>query len=163
MMHCCLSCKRQISITNLRNFQCKVCKRFCHPNCAKKVPRFCIKPKGQPGFTVVRNCRNNPNWQCDSCILRELPFYDISDSQIKEMVIRQKRVLPSCEDLNSLFSNEADDYENDTNQAYFLNQCKYITSSDIEEVSFSDLNESYENFPIISFNIRSIVNGSNVK
>ena len=60
--------------------------------------------------------------------------------------------------MNDIFvSNESaggDDYENTT---YFSNKTRYIQSKDIEVLSFS--NDS--DFPIISLNIRSIVNTNN--
>ena len=157
MTHCCLLCRRKISSINLKNLQCKICEGLCHPKCARELPPIRLKKSGRFRYKVVRN----PNWQCECCRLKELPFYDVSNSQIKEMVVRQDRILPSCEDLNSLFSIERYDRENSKDQMNFLNESKYVCSSNIETVNFSDMGESIESFPIVSLNIRSIVNRTN--
>ena len=114
-MHSCIGCNRKISALNLKNLQCRTCNRYCHPNCARHCPSICLQRSGNFRYKIIRN----KNWQCESCKLSELPFFHISDSQIKNMYSKpipiNEPTLPSCQELNELFVNNSEiSDENDT-------------------------------------------------
>ena len=74
---------------------------------------------------------------------------------------KPKAILPSCDELNDLFINkQIDDKENelDFEFNYFLNDTKYSYSKDAVKMSFIEESEFLEDFPILSINVRSIVN-----
>ena len=116
MGHSCLICNKKISPINLKNFQCCICSRYCHPKCARYCPPICLKMSGNYRFKIVRNKK----WKCESCVLSELPFFDLSDSQIIELVpkkgVQNNLSLPSCQQLNDLFVNESNDDESNNNE-----------------------------------------------
>ena len=154
----CPHCKRKIGIKNLKNLQCKNCCNYFHPKCVKKIPPICMQKCGSFRYKVIRNL----NWVCEACILSELPFYNISNSQVKSLI--PKFVLPSCDVLNDEFVPEnQEEYENeyDFQFTYSSNETKYSYSRDLKDVNFDDECEHYESFPIVSINVRSIVNKNN--
>ena len=127
--HKCLNCKRKVSITNAKNIKCKRCKQFYHQNCLRILPRYRMEQYGFRHKIVF-----NPNWVCDACILNELPFYNISDSQVRSMI--PKFILPSCEVLNDKFLTvNQDDGENidDFQFDFKKNETKYSNSMDLKK------------------------------
>ena len=97
----CMVCEKRISRQNNRNLQCQNCKRFCHPNCSRFLPRLCLERKGNFRFTVVRN----RSWTCEICSLKELPFYDISKKQLKDIIKTENTessTIPSVDELNAI-------------------------------------------------------------
>ena len=157
MVNKCLDCNRKISITNLRNLNCKVCKKVYDPKCVKYLPPICVKRSGNFRFKIIQN----RNWVCEACFLAELPFYEISTSQIKDLIPRF--VLPPPDVSNQKFVEENSENEIDDiiENNFFTSKTKYAHSKDISKLDFKDDSESYENFPIVSMNIRSIVNKDN--
>ena len=156
--HKCLNCKKKASITNIKNLQCKNCNQFYHLKCVRTLPPICLQKCGSFRYKVARN----PNWVCEACVLNELPFYNISNSQVKSLI--PKFILPSCDVLNSQFLTEnQDECENkaDFQFAYTTNETKYSYSTDLKNLKFADECEPYGNFPIVSLNVRSIVNREN--
>ena len=64
----CLKCKKRISITNLRHFQCKTCRKLCHQNCVKGIQAVCLK---KMEIIVIKSLEmKNGNV---ICTLQELP------------------------------------------------------------------------------------------
>jgi hypothetical protein len=154
----CLHCKRKVSISNLKNLQCKKCRKFCHPKCAKSWPLIRLKKCKQNRYKVVRS----QNWQCEACILGELPFFDISNSQVRALI--PKFILPSRDVLNDKFvniENDNDICEENLDFTYLSCQTKYLYSKDLRSLDFSEEAEPFDSFPIISMNVRSIVNKEN--
>ena len=130
--------------------------------CVKTLPPLCLKKIGNYRFKIVQN----QNWTCEACILKELPFYQISTAQITSMV--PKFVLPHIDKLNDLFVNDQRDNEHDDvgddgefQLTHFSHNTKYKYSNDVVNLNFDDEPEVFESFPIISLNIRSIVNRNN--
>ena len=165
-MHSCIGCNRKISALNLKNLQCRTCNRYCHPNCARHCPSICLQRSGNFRYKIIRN----KNWQCESCKLSELPFFHISDSQIKNMYSKpipiNEPTLPSCQELNELFVNNSEiSDENDTGLEIELpsisNEYRYLYSADVCNLDFHDEVNDFESFPIVSMNIRSIANQNN--
>ena len=113
----CLKCKKRISIANCKNIQCKVCKKICHSKCVRNLPSICLEKTGKFRYKIVRNT----NWNCDSCTSNELPFSNVSNARIREMRTIHKRKLPSTDELNALFVNEAIENDNEFELAYFNN------------------------------------------
>ena len=165
MGYSCLECHRKISSQNPINLQCSSCNQFCHPKCALYCPPLRLKKSGNYRYKRVRN----KNWQCESCVLRELPFYDVSDSQLITIATKQvqknEASLPSCDELNNLFVVHEDDIDtenvNELNPSSIVNDARYMYSSDVGELNFNNEVFVYDNFPMISLNIRSIVNRDN--
>ena len=163
----CLKCNKRISITNLRHFKCKTCRKFCHQNCVKGIHATCIKQtyiktSGSHRYKVIRN----EKWQCDKCILQELPCTNLSNLQISQLATPHIKslLLPSPEKLNELFAHEKDyhDNKNEFEFTHFYNNTEYTTTQDVEKLlNFNDESKSHQNFPIISLNVRSIVNKKN--
>ena len=95
--------------------------------------------------------------------MAELPGANISNLQIRSLSTpNQTFRIPSATELNTLFVNE--NVENDDENfefTYHSNQSKYNYTQNIKELNFSCENQSIEDFPIISVNIRSIVNSKN--
>ena len=150
----CLNCNRKAVKTNVKNLVCKKCKKICHQNCAKFQPSFYIKKIGFR-HKVIRN-----DWYCEICNLAELPCANISDSQIRNMIpANEKTRIPSPQELNGLFVN--DKVDNDEDFYYNSNNSKYMYTQDLQNLNFENEGISYESFPIISVNIRSIVNSKN--
>ena len=164
MIYSCLRCSRKISPLNLRNLQCKTCKQFCHPKCARYCPPVCLK-RIRNRYKVVRNNK----WQCEFCVLQELPFYNIPDSQFSTLAYKQDQKrephIPSCQELNELFLTNGDEVgvenDNELSSSYINHDSKYIYSSDIRDLNFNDEVVVHGSFPMISLNIRSIVNRDN--
>ena len=155
MGHFCKNCKKRIDITNLRNLCCRNCKNFFHPKCVKVMPPLKLKRRGLR-FQVIRN----ENFECENCVLQQLPFYDMANSQLLDMIPKSQNVFPSANELNDLFLEETrceDDFEIQS----YSNECKYFSSHDMTSLSFIDEIETMSEFPIISLNIRSIVNRNN--
>ena len=155
---CCKVCNRRISSLNTRNLKCQDCSHYFHPNCSRFLPPICVRRNGKYRYKVVRN----QTWVCDYCTLSRLPFYDLTDLQLREICVNQtndrKRVsLPSANQMNSMFVNTVSEKDNEFDSSYFSNKAKYLETSDIEVLSFSGDSD----FPIISLNIRSIVNSNN--
>ena len=68
--------------------------------------------------------------------------------------------IPSPQDLNGLFVD--DKVDNDGDDFYYnSNTSKYMYTHAIKDLNFENEGKSYESFPIISVNIRSIVNSRN--
>ena len=157
----CLHCKRKVSISNLKNLQCKKCCKFCHPKCAKSLPQIRLKKCKQNSYKIIRS----QNWECEACILAELPFFDISNSQIiKLKSSNDVPKIPSAVELNNLFVNQTDEEENENLEfSYHLNKTRYMLTHEIENLNFENESQTYESFPIISVNIRSIVNSKNFR
>ena len=153
----CLDFREKISATNQRNLICKVCKKFCHPKCVKYLPPICVERCGNFRSKIVRNKK----WICEPCILAELPFYGIPKSQITALIPRF--ILPSPDVLNDNFVNENIENESDDDMELtcFSSKTKYLYSKDIGQLNFDDEPESFESFPIVSLNVRSIVNKDN--
>ena len=160
----CLECSRKVSPLNLQNLQCNRCDRYFHPKCIRGCPPKCLKRISNFRYKVIRNKK----WQCEPCVLSELPFYNISETQIKDLVktetMRNDYSFPSCEQLNDLFGVDNNE-ENESNDLFDLpavcNDTKYCYSSNLEELNFQDEIHDYNSFPIISVNIRSLVNRNN--
>ena len=166
----CIYCKRKVCINNMKNLQCKSCTRLCHPKCAKNIPPISLKKSGAFRFKIVRNV----NWECQVCILKKLPCSNISNFHFRDIASSSKSnvndlnsiakpvqssnklKLAKPEELNKLFMQEYDESEFELTN--FSNKTKYTYSHDISEMIVSDGLNSYKDFPIISLNIRSIVN-----
>ena len=117
----------------MKNLQCKVCKRYCHPKCAKTAPPITLKKFGVHRYKIVRS----RNWECEACILNVLPFYDISNSQIKSLI--PKFILPTPGLLNDKFVNEKNDSDKeDLDFTYFTHKTEYAYSKDIVKLNFDD-------------------------
>ena len=153
----CINCNRKAVRTNVKNLVCKKCKKLCHQKCAKYPPPICIKKNGNFRYKIIRNT----DWQCDICNFEELPCANISDSQIRNMhSANQTPQIPSPQDLNGLFVD--DKLDNDGDDFYYnSNTSKYMYTHAIKDLNFENEGKSYESFPIISVNIRSIVNSRN--
>ena len=149
----CLVCKKRISSANCRNLQCKVCKKYCHSKCTRNLPPICLEKAGKFRYRIVRN----EKWKCDICTSNELPFSNVSNARIREMRTIHKRKLPSTDELNALFVSETAENDDDIEFKYSY-KTQYMTSREIENLNFKDESELYEDFPILSINVRSIVN-----
>ena len=110
-------------------------------------------------YKIVRNV----DWQCEICTLAELPGANISNSQIRNLNSSNEIYqMPSAPELNKLFIDE--NVENDDENfefTYHSNKSKYMYTNEIEDLKFVNQTKLYESFPIISVNIRSIVNSKN--
>ena len=105
----------------------------------------------------------------ETCILQVLPFWDLLNYQVK--ALNPKFILPSCDELNDKFIYEKNDENvsgDDFKFTYFSYQTNYSYSNNISSLffsffkqDFSEEAEHFESFPIISLNIRSIVNREN--
>ena len=166
MGHSCLICNKKVSPINLKNFQCCICSRYCHPKCARYCPPICLKMSGNYRFKIVRNKK----WKCESCVLSELPFFDLSDSQIIELVpkkgVKNDLSLPSCHQLNDLFVIESNDDESNNNELNCdlsdkTNDTIYTYSSDVNALNFCEEVHKFDSLPVVSINIRSLVNRDN--
>ena len=142
MGHNCFECYRKVSPQNLRNLQCNKCDRYFHPNCVRDCPPKCLKKISNFRYKVIRNKK----WRCEACVLSELPFYSVSESQIKDLFITVKTVFsnsnfPSCDQLNDLFGIETND-ESENNDLFELpntyNDTRYHYSSNLGELNFQD-------------------------
>ena len=148
----CLACNRKVSFANCKTLQCKDCKKLFHPRCVRKLPPACLKKNGNYRYKIIRN----KNWKCNICTSEELPFSNVSATRVREMHAIQRRVFPTAEELNDLFVEETKENDNDFEFTYFSNKTRYVNSHEIG--SFKDESSIYDDFPIISINVRSIVN-----
>ena len=128
----------------------------------KNTSTYIFAKNGSFRYKIVRN----KNWSCEGCDLSTLPFYDVSNSQIRKELPKIQRNLPSCEELNNLFVNvEQNDDVNDRDfdSTYYSPETKYIYrySKDVGKVDFVEEVGSFNSFPILSMNVRSIVNRKN--
>ena len=115
------------------------CNRVCHPKCTRSLPPICIEKDGNFRYRIIRN----RNWKCDRCIIRQLPFSNLSRTQVREMREVPNRILPSADDLNSLFVNE--NQENDDEfeiSTYFSKKTKYMNSQNVN--SFKEEFDLYD-------------------
>ena len=75
-----------------------------------------------------------------------------------------KFILPPCSELNDNFvfdKNNDDEKGDDLLSTYFSNKIIYTYSKDLKDVNFEDVCEPFESFPMVSINMRSIVNKEN--
>ena len=136
----CLVCNRKVSISNLRNYQCKTCKKYCHPKCARTQPPPCLQKCGAFRYRIIRSSK----WECETCILRELPFWDLLNYQVK--ALNPRFILPCCDELNDKFIHEKNDENvcgDDFEFTYLSNQTNYSYSNDISSLDFSDEAEPF--------------------
>ena len=148
----CIACNKRISLTNCKNLQCKDCKKLFHPKCVRKLPPICLEKSGKFRYKIVRN----KNWKCDFCTSNELPFSNVSTSTIKEMRPIQKRRFPTADELNEMFVEDSRESDDKFEFTYFSSKTQYMETRNID--SFKDESATYDDFPIISINVRSIVN-----
>ena len=148
----CLFCNRRASILNLKNLQCSECKKLCHPKCTRNIPPICIKKDGNFRYKIIRN----KNWKCDRCNLRQLPFSNLSRTQVRLMREGRNWLLSSVDDLNDLFVNENPENDDEFEFTYFSKKTQYKNSQNVD--SFKEESDMYDDFPILSINVRSIVN-----
>ena len=134
--------------------------KIVSPKVRKITATYNFAKNGSFRYNIVRN----KNWSCEGCDLSTLPFYDVSNSQIRKELPKIQRNLPSCEELNNLFVNvEQNDDVNDRDfdSTYYSPETKYIYSKDVGKVDFVEEVGSFNSFPILSMNVRSIVNRKN--
>ena len=109
MTYSCLVCHRKVSPHNQKNLQCNQCKQFCHPICARYCPPLVLKKSGNHRYKIIRN----ENWQCNVCTLKEFPCTNISDLQLRELVIPHSKPfsIPPPEQLNDIFVQDTKNHE----------------------------------------------------